>query len=80
MTAAILGLGEITVVWADYVGSDWVAIYLNGDRVYEGHPPNADDAFRAVGIAAEDRTFPSDNLLTPGRRGFPLRLPKETDQ
>ncbi len=76
---AVQKFGEVTVVWADYVGSDWLAIYLNGDRVYEGPPPNADDAFRAVVIEAEDRTFPSDNLLTPGRRGFPLRLPKATE-
>ncbi len=76
MTAAIRP-EEVTVVWVDHFGSDWLGIYVSGEKVYEGHPPSVEDAFALVGITDTERTFPSDGLLRPGRRGLPHRLPRE---
>lgn len=68
---------DVAVLWVDRPGSDWLGIYVDGDRVYEGHPPDLDDAFAIVGVPVDHRIFPSDNLRVPGRRGLPLRLPRE---
>jgi hypothetical protein len=68
---------DVAVLWVDYVGSDWLGIYVNGERVYEGHPPDADDAFRLLGIEADEATFPSDRLADLRRsRGLPSRYPR----
>ena len=70
-------LGDVTLVWVDSVGSDWVAIYLNGDKVYEGHPPELNEGLTKLGIAHEDRTVPSASLRDLRRmRGLPDRLEK----
>lgn len=66
---------HIAVVYVDNVGSDWLALYLNGEKVYEGHPPEADDALDALGIGYQLRTFPSHKLSNLSRmRGMPNRL------
>lgn len=39
---------DVEFVWVDYYGSDWVGIYVHGDKVYEGHPPDSDDVFRLI--------------------------------
>lgn len=67
----------LTVVYVDHEGSDWLAIYdAAGARIYEGHPPNAEDAFDAAGIDVDVRTFPSARLGDLRRmRGMPSRVP-----
>ncbi len=69
---------DITLVWVDHVGSDWVGIYKDSDKVYEGHPPDFDEALDRLGITHEDRTIPSEKLSNLRRmRGLPARLPRE---
>lgn len=70
--------GQITVLAVDHEGSDWIGLYLDGERVYEGHPPDAEDAFRMVGLDVEVRVFPSADLADKRRmRGLPTRLPRQ---
>jgi len=75
-TDALVAAPDVAVLWVDYVGSDWVGIYADGEKVYEGHPPNADDAFAAIGVEVGIRSFPSAGLADLRRmRGLPARLP-----
>lgn len=70
-------MGQVSVVWVDYVGSDWLAIYRNGQRIYEGHPPDFQDALDFLGAHAETRTFPSQKLSNLSRMtGLPRDLRK----
>lgn len=65
---------NIVLVWVDRYGSDWVGIYANGVKVYEGHPPQFDEALLTLGIEHEDRTIPAADLYQPGRRGMSEKL------
>lgn len=68
---------KIDLVWIGHYGSDWVGIYLNGVKVFEGHPPEFDEALARLGIEHTDLTIPAEALASPGRRGLPDALPVE---
>lgn len=66
---------DVEIVWVDYVGNDWLAIYVHGEKVYEGHPPDVDDAFALFfGTEPKSDVFPSGALKDKRRmRGMPQR-------
>lgn len=70
-------MSGIAVVWVDNVGSDWVGIYKDGQRIYEGRPPELQDALDFLGVHAETRTFPSQKLTNLSlMKGLPRDLRK----
>ncbi len=65
-------VGKIQLVWVDRYGSDWVAIYRDGRKVYEGHPPDFDEAFLLLNIDHDDLKVPSEAVA--GRKRLPDNL------
>jgi hypothetical protein len=68
-------IGDVSLVGVDHYGSDWVGIYLDGQKVYEGHPPEFDEALLKLGVDHVDLTVPSSSLADLSRmRGLPREL------
>jgi hypothetical protein len=66
---------SLTIVWVDHVGSDWLALYVDGAKVYEGHPPDLAEGLERLTVPHEERVFPSARLADLGRmRGLPREL------
>jgi hypothetical protein len=68
---------NLTVVWVDREGSDWLALYADGEKIYEGRPPDFQDSLDFLCVRAETRIFPSAKLSNlSAMRGLPRDLRK----
>jgi hypothetical protein len=67
-------MADITVVWAGEIGSDWLGLYKDGEKVFEGHPPDTTEVLDLLGIPYADRVWAMEDMEVPGVRGLPQHL------